>query len=56
MESGAPDSLLWLWMALHRALQFVPPASEVLAEMKTTIFYDAFRLLIHRLELLQSTI
>ena len=33
------------------ALQFVPVAQEVLADMKTTIFYNAFCSLSLRLEL-----
>ena len=38
----------WLYAG---ALHFAPPALEVLAEMKSTIFYNAFCLLILRLEL-----
>ena len=51
--SGPPDSSLWLWMVLLKSvLQFLPPAPEVLPEIKTTIFVNAFCLLILPLELL----
>ena len=38
------------------ALQLVPPAPEILAEIKTTIFDNAFCLLILRLELSHNVI
>ena len=38
------------------ALQFEPPATEVLAEIKTTILYNAFCLLILQLELSHNAI
>ena len=38
------------------ALQFVPPAPKVLAEIKTKIFYMAFWSLILRLELSHNAI
>ena len=50
-----PDFLLWLWMAYCSALQFEPPVPETLAEIKATIFYNAFCLLILRLELSHNT-
>ena len=43
----------WLYCS---ALRFVPPAPEVFAEIKTTIFYNAFCLLILRLELSPNAI
>ena len=41
----------WLYCS---ALQFLPPALEVLAEIKTTTFYNEFCLRIFRLELLHN--
>ena len=38
------------------ALKFVSPAREVLVEIKTTIFYEAFCSLILQLELSHNTI
>ena len=38
------------------ALQFVPPAPKVLAEIKTTVLYKAFCSLILRLELSQNAV
>ena len=43
----------WLYRS---ALQFVPAAPEVLAEMKATIFYNAFCRLILQLELSHNAI
>ena len=43
----------WLYGS---ALQFLPPAPEVLAEIKTTIFCNAFCFLILRLELSHNAI
>ena len=40
----------------YSALQFVPPAPEVLAEIRATIFYNAFGTHILRLEFSHNTI
>ena len=54
--SRPPDFLLYSGWLYDRALQFVPPAPEVLAEIKATIFDNAFCLLILRSELSHNAI